>query len=204
MTLYVCAFRVSEGDASEDSSDSDSDDSDDSDASLARWLATIDHTFLDDDGPGPKKKAKAKAKAAALVSENSSDDDPEPWMRFKVGTVGTLVLNNKGSNFSLAAHCKKHGALCRVNRTLKEKGGQYRGRPVGFLIAWLQAAGDFKGKSAHIKAGKDPKKDQWTRQKRKDARLWANTQEPLVVGPLSYERKPRDEETDGEPLECPD
>ena len=162
---------------------------------------------MDDDDPGPKKKVNAKANAkaeAALVSENSSDDDPEPWMRFKVGTVGTLVLHDKGNNFSLAAHCKKHGALCRVNRTLKEKCGKYRGRPVGFLIAWLQAAGDFKGKSAHIKAGKDPKKDQWTRQKRKDARLWANTLEPLVVGPLSYERKPRDEETDGEPLECPD
>ena len=97
MTLYVCAFWASGGDASEDSSDSD--------ASLARFLVSIDDTFLDDDGPGPKKKVNAKAKAkakseAALVNENSSDDDPEPWMRFKVGTFGTLVPNDKGNNFS--------------------------------------------------------------------------------------------------------
>jgi hypothetical protein len=58
--------------------------------------------------------------------------DANPWRTWNMPPWGKLVLNEKGPTPSLAAHCFKHGALCRVNRVMSK-------RPLGYLVAWLQA-----------------------------------------------------------------
>ena len=52
----------------------------------------------------------------------------------------------------LAAHCRHpdHGNKCRMNKTLKARASKpAQGRPIGFLIAWLQCAGDFESQQLH-------------------------------------------------------
>ena len=54
----------------------------------------------------------------------------------------------------LAAHCRlpAHGRDCRVNRTLEEgktAAAAARGRPLGFLVAWLRCAEQFATQQEH-------------------------------------------------------
>ena len=60
------------------------------------------------------------------------------YMRWPVGDIGHLVYDQHHN--SMAAHCSQH-TLCRLNRTLNGavSGHAGRGRPLGFLIAWLRA-----------------------------------------------------------------
>jgi hypothetical protein len=188
--------------------DSSSDSS--SDCSFQKWLEGIDETFIDAP-PLPPGSEEHELDDKDGVAEGDVDadesDDPEPWLSFKLGSLGKLVLNDKNNNFSLAAHCPRHGALCRINRTLKAGNKKliHRGRPIGFLICWLREAGDYKSKQLHIKAGRDRSLAKWSRPKRKHARAWAKEQ-PVLANSLAWERKarPEDGESDGEPLECPD
>jgi hypothetical protein len=72
------------------------------------------------------------------------DDGDSGALRFKV------------SDGTVCAHCPRHGQQCRMTRTMLEPPTEklrklfpWRGRPCGFLPAWLLAANKFKTREAH-------------------------------------------------------
>ena len=126
--------------------------------------------------------------------------------------VGHIVFNQNA--MSLDAHCHRHlgGRLnCAVNRTVDCKVDpgsnlhlQARGRPLGFLVAWLRAASQFapgpEGRASHhaLRLGRGA--DAWIADgigaERQAARLWVDG-EPLIEALRTVERALRD----GEPLD---
>ena len=71
-----------------------------------------------------------------------------PWPSWEVAGGGRLVLNSETQ--SLAMHCRRHGARCRIQQVLHKK-------PLGYLLAWDEEAnsatfdpdGD-EGRPAHM------------------------------------------------------
>ena len=102
----------------------------------------------------PGDRGRAPEPHQHVVAESAADA-AEPQIRgsnvrYKVKgvdgrVIGCIVVNKVGN--SLDAHCYRHHGKrpCSINRTfrrpaVKPKGvTQHRGRPLGFLIAWLRA-----------------------------------------------------------------
>lgn len=71
---------------------------------------------------------------------------------YKVSEHGEIRVNTKNS--SMAAHCSQHGCQnvsCRKTQTYNSSSKKpHQGRPVGFLVAWLNAAPQFASKDDHL------------------------------------------------------
>lgn len=122
--------------------------------------AVVDHGVPDGDGPGPVIVHAVPPPPAAGPGWHARGGPA--WPRYDIEGFGHLVHDQGvgGRNESVAAHCARHGALCRVNRALVRRKGpageaggrcEAQGRPVGFLIAWLKAADlpEFSTKAQH-------------------------------------------------------
>ena len=135
------------------------------------------------------------------------DDDAKP--------IGHILVNEHTS--SLDAHCYGHApGDCAMSRTYTPYIGDgamtdlrsSRGRPLGFLVAWLRAHARFPpgadGRAAHCRFGKCkclPSKTMLGNgagPERLAARAWVEAA-PTMVEPRGAERPPRP----GEPLEPP-
>ena len=118
----------------------------------------------------------------------------EEYLRFDVPGYGYLNLATQRQ--SMAAHClvARHG-LCRTNRKVVGQG--LRGRPIGFLVAWLQA-GPALSPEAHALLALRPEADNplISLAARTAAREWAEANVPAALG---FERPQRT----GEPKEPP-
>ena len=84
------------------------------------------------------------------------------------GTFSPPCIAAAYQDAGTALHHARHGgsAVCRRTRTLNSGWKPGQGRPLGFLLAWLRAAGnDTKTKACHDKV-------HVTREMRQEARAW--------------------------------
>jgi hypothetical protein len=137
------------------------------------------------------------------VEDGRIERGSHPWWKVP---GGYLVWNSKEE--SLDAHCTdpRHANNknpCRTNRKLISKGEKSgpRGRPVGFLLCWLQA--QFETQAEHkqsiTKKTQTPEhREFYSYQRRLAARKWAEVHIPGVVG---LER-PCIGDEGSEPTEC--
>ena len=93
------------------------------------------------------------------------------------------LLNYDTTLLHLSAHCARHDD-CAVQRSCKASDRPRlidQGRPVGFLLAWLFAARQYKSAEKHMQLGKKIMQDSKfiSLQKRNNAQTWAKTQESL-------------------------
>ena len=51
---------------------------------------------------------------------------------------------------TMAVFCRRHECDCRRSSTCAPKKAGSSGRPIGFLVMWLQRAADFENKMAHV------------------------------------------------------
>jgi hypothetical protein len=121
--------------------------------------------------------------SSSSSSSDSSDSDSDdagvevipPWIKGEIPSLGKIVLNESRGGLSMGAHCL--GCKARVNRTLRgERPG--KGRPMGFLLAWLLAGGeDCSDPVGHFALSRPPKKhdERICHAVRVDARLWGQS-----------------------------
>ncbi len=117
--------------------------------------------------------------------QRSASSANETYKKFPVLHHGFLYYAE--GRQSLAAHCTDplcNHKNCRVNRSMTGCAAKYTGRPVGFLLAWLFAGGDFlNDRDGHQKLGRrsdrhDPRIDF---AERLAARTWAQKHMPEVL-----------------------
>ena len=106
-------------------------------------------------------------------------------------------------NHCLAAHCRTpgHGMTCRLNRSALSSGQpsrQHQGRPLGLLIAWLQAGASYTGPDAarrhHEMSTRNwaPGEEALSFERRAAVRAWAEGQGGLAtLLELNVEQPPR-------------
>lgn len=117
---------------------------------------------------------------------------------------GRCIIRHDTVQKQWGAHCRlpAHGHLCRLNRTLKERAGNpAQGRPLGFLLAWLQSAGDFESKEEHMQLGRSPHfilDERMSHRTRVRARVWLRDAEPDVYRELTQLER---EQQSGEGIE---
>ena len=73
---------------------------------------------------------------------------------------GTEVVYDLGPGFgsvrfypvssTMQAYCPKHGSDCRKTRTVKPGRQEHQGRPLGFLLAWLEGCANHGTRHQHI------------------------------------------------------
>ncbi len=124
---------------------------------------------MSDEGSGapeePPRPPEPRGDGRASEAELSGPELGEPVMkgsnvRYSVmgvdgKVIGCIVVNKAGT--ILDAHCYRHHGKrpCSINRTynrpiVKPKGStQHRGRPLGFLVAWLRAGYSFPAGPDH-------------------------------------------------------
>lgn len=115
---------------------------DDDDSSSSSSIPSSD----DSNAPGPraghpKKKAGRKPLAAPRAPRIVDQ-------RFDITNLGSIRYNMRSS--TLVAFCPFHSDNCRRTRTCKSSTrNKDQGRPLGVLMAWLQAGPDFENQQTH-------------------------------------------------------
>lgn len=126
------------------------------------------------------------------------------YINVQLGDIGYLKYSIAQN--SVGAHCRCDHGLCRTNRTLNSKGHSgLRGRPLGFLVAWLQAGQSRHCFDSHQALARSPGQfdDLVSLEKRQAARRWLESQvraDPNIQVLLDKERPADAIDVDGEPV----
>jgi hypothetical protein len=105
--------------------------------------------------PPPPPHAKGRGRGRGRGRVRLPRDLEEDWERWPLPDgLGEIVYNP--ADKSLDAHCN-HGchAACRLNRTINEGPRAAQGRPMGQLLAWLLAQGNYTCRQLHFDVRKD-------------------------------------------------
>jgi hypothetical protein len=125
----------------------------------------------------------------------------DPWFQYDLGEIGFFVFDE--AKESLNAHCRRHGRLCRLNRTVRASNYNNRsgqGRPVGQLGAWLVGADKYPDWTSHKAAARDERIVSWALRDR--FRTWAESLPRFRESVSVLERPPRGGER-SEPFALP-
>jgi hypothetical protein len=114
----------------------------------------------------------------------------DPWLRFDLPGIGYLVYDEKSE--SIGAHCSRH-KTCRLNRSIRANARRpAQGRPLGQLIAWLQASVHFESQANHKSTAREEGYVSWVQ--RNAAREWAMGLPGFVDTMACLERHQRPDE----------
>lgn len=100
--------------------------------------------------PAPPAPAGQRGAGAGVPADGVRR--PHPTWHVDVRGDGLCYIKHDERLQILSAHCRhpNHGALCRVNRTLRTRPrNDAQGKPVGFLLAWMACADDYADQASH-------------------------------------------------------
>ena len=116
--------------------------SDDDSCSSSSSNGSDDSNLPGPSAGNPKKESRKPVVFAGPRAPKIVDD------RFDIPNVGSIRFNVKSS--SMVAFCPFHTGHCRRTRTCKASTrNQDQGRPLGVLMAWLEAGPDFEDQQSH-------------------------------------------------------